>query len=200
MMKIIIFAMALVVAASTVASAGCTNMKRLPVFNYKKHATGEADFSGLSRTSRTIVIRHTTGISSIAIDAKRGAKGQYRRGGKGAPLPVGVRVSANQCKAGKSRLYNRKLHARLKTNYQTQFVAPFLSPRNRNQAVALAKTVLRATYCPKGEIKLDPNFRYVDSKGTNPVVRTAKAVQPWDKGFEDTWNIRFTCSEWRAAK
>ena len=75
------------------------------------------------------------------------------------------------------------------------------SPRScLRQAVALAKTVLRATYCPNGEIRLDPNFRYVDSKGAQPVVRKLPAVQPWDKGFEDTWNIRFTCSEWRAVR
>ncbi len=199
-MKSTILAAALFVATVSSADAGCTNMNRLPVFSYQKHATGDADFYGLNPTSRNIVVRHTTGISSINIDAKRGAETQYTRSGTGAPLPVGVIVSENQCRKGKSRLYNRKVHARLKSSYKTQFVAPFLSPRNRNQAIALAKTVLRETYCPNGDIKLDPSFRYVDSKGSSPVVRTLPAVQPWDKGRDLKWNIRFTCSEWRAVR
>lgn len=180
------------------ADAACTNMKRLPVFKYDRHASGDADFFGLNPTSRNIVVRHSGGISSVSINAKRGAKGQYTETGRGAPLPIGVAVSENLCRKGSTRLFNTKVHARLPVSYQTSYARPFLAPQNRNQAVAFAKSVLQATYCPRGEIKLDPNFRYVDDKGAQPVVKTSPAVQPWDKGSDKTWVVRFTCSQWRA--
>ena len=89
----------------------------------------------------------------------------------------------------------------MKNSYATKFYAPFDSQHNKSQAIALAQTVLRATYCPKGEIKLNPNFRYVDDKGSTPVVKTASVAKPWGSPpFDLRWIVQFTCSEWREVK
>jgi|GEM_PF-6111174 len=200
-MKIMLFATAMFLVGVSAVEA-CTNMKRLPVFDYRKHASGEADFAvSNSKTRRSIVVHHSGGISKVDIRAKRGAKGRYTRSGSGAPLPIGVSITENLCKQGWSRSFTKKLHARLPDSYATSFYAPFKTPQNQRQAIALAQTVLRATYCPNGDIKLDPNFRYVDSTGSQPVTRTAPVAQASRSDpFDEIWTIRFTCSEWRAAK
>ncbi|EEE39177.1 hypothetical protein RKLH11_3024 [Rhodobacteraceae bacterium KLH11] len=174
-------------------------MKRLPVFNYKKHATGEPNFSGpSSKNGRFIVVRHSSGISKVKIYAKRGAKGLYTRNGTGEPLPVTVAVTDNLCTQGSKNLFTKKFHARLKNTFATQFYTPFTAAQNESQAISLAQTVLRATYCPKGEIKLNHSFQYVDKKGKKPVVKTSPAAAPWDSPpFDAQWTIQLTCSEWR---
>ncbi|WP_170763837.1 hypothetical protein [Ruegeria lacuscaerulensis] len=199
-MKIVFYVLVTLVLSYTSATA-CTNMNRLPVFNYKKHASGDPDFAGpSSKNGRYIVISHSSGVSKIKITPKRGAKAQYTRTGTGEPLPVTVSVSEDLCEQGSKRLFTKKFHARLKEGYSTQFYAPFSASQNKAQAVALAQTVLQATYCPKSEIKLNPNHKYVDKTGSTPVVKTAAPVQFWEPNstvLDDEWIIRLTCSEWR---
>jgi len=201
-MKVILSALAISVFSISVAEASCTNIKRLPVFNYQKHASGEADFSGLDpKTRRNIVVRHGGGISRVTIKAQRGATGRYVRSGSGAPLPVTVSVTENLCKSGSTNLFTKKLHARLPNAYTTKFYIPFKTSQNQPRVIALAQTVLRATYCPKGEIKLNPNFQYVETKSGQPVVRTAPVAGPWgNPPFDAQWIVQFTCSEWREAQ
>ncbi|WP_170562326.1 hypothetical protein [Ruegeria atlantica] len=198
-MRIVLSAVVLVLMSHAAVSA-CTSMKRLPVFNYKKHASGDADFYGLDpKKGRYIVIQHTGGISKIEISAKRGAKAQYTRAGTGDPLPVTVMVSENLCAQGSTRLFTKKFHARLKEQYSTQFFLPFSASQNKTPAINLAQSVLRATYCPKGEIALNHKFQYVDKSGSNPVVKTAPAARAWGSDpFDEKWIIQLTCSEWRS--
>ncbi|RBW54736.1 hypothetical protein [Ruegeria sp. A3M17] len=198
-MKALLSALAFVLLGHTTAIA-CTNMNRLPVFNYKKHASGNADFYGVDpKKGRSIIIRHTDGISRIDIRAKRGAKDLYTKSGTGSPLPVTVTVTENLCVQGSKKLFTKKFHARLKEQHSTQFFTPFVAKQNKDQAISLAQSVLRATYCPKGEIALNHKFQYVDKSGNNPVVKTAPAARAWGADpFDEEWIIQLTCSEWRS--
>ena len=174
-------------------------MKRLPVFDHRKHANGEADFLGADpKIGRYLIIRHTGGISRGQIKAHPLSGERYTRSGSGVPLPISVSITENLCKEGGTRRFKKKLHARLKSQYTTKSYAPFKTPQNRPQAIALAQTVLRATYWPEGKIKVNPNLRYVDDSGSQPVIRTAAIAKAWGSApFKEHWTIQFTCSEWR---
>ncbi len=174
-------------------------MKRLPIFDHRKHTSGEADFLGADpKTGRYLIICHTRGISRGQIKVCPLSGERHTRSGSGVPLPVSVSITENLCKEGGTRLFTKKLHARLKSQYTTKFYAAFKMPQNRPQAIALAQTVLRATYCPKDKIKVNPNLRYVDDSGIQPGIRTAAIAKAWGSApFEEHWTIQFACSEWR---
>ena len=174
-------------------------MKRLPIFDHRKHTSGEADFLGADpKTGRYLIICHSGGISRGQIKARPLSGERYTRSGSGVPLPVSVSITENLCKEGGTRLFTKKLHARLKSQYTTKFYAAFKMPQNRPQAIALAQTVLRATYCPKDKIKVNPNLRYVEDSGIQPGIRTAAIAKAWGSApFEEHWTIQFACSEWR---
>lgn len=184
----------LIVFASS--ALACTNMNRLPVFQEERHSTGKPDF-GQTKKSRRIVVKHALGISAFSISAKQGAVGQYTRNGTGAPLPVSVLITKNKCRKNFTNRFTKKLHARLPMEKTYAMRQPLTNPANQEAVVALAKTVLATTYCRGGTIKVNPNFRYVDDSGSQPVVKTAPAIASYPNAIQYAWGVHFTCSLWR---
>jgi hypothetical protein len=171
-------------------------LKRLPVFDHRKHASGEADFLDADpKTGRSLIIRHTGGTSRVQIKARPVSGERYTRPGSGVHFPISVSTTENHSEEGGTRLFTKRLHVRSKSQYTTKFYTLFKAPQNRPQAIALAQTVLRAIYCPKDKIKVNSNLRYVDDSGSQPVIRTAAIGKPWGSApFEEHWTIQFTCS------
>lgn len=179
------------------AQAACTNYGRLAVFDARKHAAKGPDLDDGKAITR-LVVETEAGLLPVGISSPKDAERLYSATGTGGPMPMQVSIDANACKKGSRRLFTPKYYRKLPLDPPFPFASPLASLSSAATVEALARTILAATHCRGGEIKLGKAFTYIDERGATPRKRTAPALNLLGPGYGDTvWGVRMTCSLWR---
>jgi hypothetical protein len=139
---------------------------------------------GLARLIDAVV-----GLVTVSVLYPVNAKRLYSSAGKGAAIPVQVRVDMP---ALSGTLYDRQIYRRLQASRGYTLSARIFNKTNRDEIVALTGEVLAKTHCKGGSITADmAGGDFARSFG-----KRAKA--PGGGFYAPGWVVSYTYRRWRA--
>ncbi|QAX31011.1 hypothetical protein ETW24_17420 [Leisingera sp. NJS204] len=146
-----------------------------------------------------LLLETEAGYLQVHFESPVGSSKNFSRKGTGEPLNVSVFLRWLK-DPQETRNFVKKHFRHAPDLSSPRLVAPIKSSRNRERAVSLAKEILSQTYCAKGEVTEDHNFKRVStSSGASPTVKTIPFAAPagaWGI-YAGGWSVRLKCSSWR---
>ena len=136
-----------------------------------------------------MLVTHSLGTSTVEVMYPKGVEETYSADGKGAPVPVSVRIDGPEHPGA---LYPLADHRRLTLAGQTAFSGNLWDENNRAAAVALTREVLQRTHCLGGTVTDHAlSGRQANAFGEGVRMDAGHIMAPG-------WVVEFRCSRWRA--